>query len=271
MVSDNDLSVLGYVSDYICCLYGLRGAYGVVCVAQDSEVFARRGLQGIVGELLDRKDETGMKAEICSELGINQILKRNLVHLSSGEFQSFLPYLKNSGSQRSDAGKSTIGGQILFLIGQVDERTIQKNEREANDKSRKSWFLQGPETDPTTVRKIRDASITIRMLLSNLLTILKLYFIGVQLDGSKHVEPLQNSIPEATVKENSKLVKETAENIDEAVRELPDANSCLQKSSMLLSYHNFKWPGERVQCRFWYMLWKNCVFISLINPSLADR
>ncbi|KAL8101916.1 ABC transporter E family member 2-like [Apium graveolens] len=60
-----------------------------VCVTQDTEFFARRGLQGIVGELLDRKDETGMKAEICSELGLNQILERNLVHLSSGEFQRF--------------------------------------------------------------------------------------------------------------------------------------------------------------------------------------
>ncbi|XP_074359616.1 uncharacterized protein LOC141699665 isoform X2 [Apium graveolens] len=138
MVFDNDLSVLGYVSDYICCLYGLRGAYGVVCVTQDSEVFARRGLQGIVGELLDRKDETCMKAEICSELGLNQILERNMVHLSSGEFQSFLPYLKNSGSQRRDTGKSTIRGQILFLSGQVDERTIQKYEREAKDMNRES-------------------------------------------------------------------------------------------------------------------------------------
>ncbi|XP_074322294.1 uncharacterized protein LOC141659362 isoform X3 [Apium graveolens] len=82
-------------------------------------------------------------------------------------------------------------------------------------------------------------SITIRMLLSNLLTILKLpmrdqkYFIGVQLDGSKHVEPLQNSIPEATAKENSKLVRETVENIDEAVRELPYANSFLFNSVYL--------------------------------------
>nr|GMD67951.1 eukaryotic peptide chain release factor GTP-binding subunit ERF3A-like [Ipomoea batatas] len=38
-----------------------------------------------------------------------------------------------------DAGKSTIGGQILFLSGQVDERTIQKYEKEAKDKSRESW------------------------------------------------------------------------------------------------------------------------------------
>lgn len=40
-----------------------------------------------------------------------------------------------------DAGKSTIGGQILFLSGQVDERTIQKYEKEAKDKSRESWYM----------------------------------------------------------------------------------------------------------------------------------
>ena len=39
-----------------------------------------------------------------------------------------------------DAGKSTAGGQILFLSGQVDDRTIQKYEKEAKDKSRESWY-----------------------------------------------------------------------------------------------------------------------------------
>jgi peptide chain release factor subunit 3 len=39
----------------------------------------------------------------------------------------------------ADAGKSTIGGQILYLTGSVDERTIQKYEREAKDKNRDSW------------------------------------------------------------------------------------------------------------------------------------
>lgn len=39
----------------------------------------------------------------------------------------------------ADAGKSTTGGQILFLSGQVDDRTIQKYEKEAKDKSRESW------------------------------------------------------------------------------------------------------------------------------------
>ncbi|XP_016475787.1 uncharacterized protein LOC107797412 isoform X1 [Nicotiana tabacum] len=40
-----------------------------------------------------------------------------------------------------DAGKSTCGGQILFLSGQVDDRTIQKYEKEAKDKSRESWYM----------------------------------------------------------------------------------------------------------------------------------
>ncbi|ERM93945.1 hypothetical protein AMTRI_Chr12g272070 [Amborella trichopoda] len=40
-----------------------------------------------------------------------------------------------------DAGKSTTGGQILFLSGMVDDRTIQKYEKEAKDKSRESWYM----------------------------------------------------------------------------------------------------------------------------------
>lgn len=32
------------------------------------------------------------------------------------------------------------------------------------------------------------------------------YFIGVQLDGSQHVEPLHNCIPEATATESAALV-----------------------------------------------------------------
>nr|AML79468.1 putative LOV domain-containing protein [Plantago maritima] len=106
-------------------------------------------------------------------------------------------------------------------------------------------FLQGPETDPATVRKIREAidnqtDVTVQLInytksgkkFWNLFHLQPMrdhkgevqYFIGVQLDGSEHVEPLHNCIPEATATESSKLVKETAENVDVAVRDLPDAN-----------------------------------------------
>jgi len=39
-----------------------------------------------------------------------------------------------------DAGKSTIGGQIMALTGMVDRRTLDKYEREAREKSRESWY-----------------------------------------------------------------------------------------------------------------------------------
>ena len=40
-----------------------------------------------------------------------------------------------------DAGKSTISGQIMLLMGCVDERTIEKYKKEAKNKGRDSWWL----------------------------------------------------------------------------------------------------------------------------------
>ncbi|KAK0087818.1 hypothetical protein PV325_014002 [Microctonus aethiopoides] len=40
-----------------------------------------------------------------------------------------------------DAGKSTIGGQIMALTGMVDRRTLDKYEREAKERSRETWYL----------------------------------------------------------------------------------------------------------------------------------
>ncbi|XP_039689762.1 phototropin-1 isoform X2 [Medicago truncatula] len=106
-------------------------------------------------------------------------------------------------------------------------------------------FLQGPETDPATVKKIRQAidnqtEVTVQLInytksgkkFWNLFHLQPMrdqkgevqYFIGVQLDGSQHVEPLHNRIAEDTAKEGENLVKKTAENVDDALRELPDAN-----------------------------------------------
>nr|AML78570.1 putative LOV domain-containing protein [Verbascum arcturus]AML79396.1 putative LOV domain-containing protein [Verbascum sp. BC-2016] len=106
-------------------------------------------------------------------------------------------------------------------------------------------FLQGPETDQGTVQQIRDAIREQRELTVQLINYTKSgkkfwnmfhlqpmhdqkgelqYFIGVQLDGSDHVEPLQNRLSEHAEQQSAKLVKATAENVDEAVRELPDAN-----------------------------------------------
>jgi peptide chain release factor subunit 3 len=40
-----------------------------------------------------------------------------------------------------DAGKSTISGNLMFAMGVVDQRTIQKYKEEAKEKNRESWWL----------------------------------------------------------------------------------------------------------------------------------
>ncbi|KAG8966682.1 translation termination factor GTPase eRF3 [Tulasnella sp. 419] len=40
-----------------------------------------------------------------------------------------------------DAGKSTMGGQILYLCDMVDKRTMEKYEREAKEAGRETWYL----------------------------------------------------------------------------------------------------------------------------------
>lgn len=40
-----------------------------------------------------------------------------------------------------DAGKSTTGGNLLYLCGTVDKRTMEKYEKEAKEAGRESWYL----------------------------------------------------------------------------------------------------------------------------------
>nr|AML77539.1 putative LOV domain-containing protein [Selaginella wallacei] len=106
-------------------------------------------------------------------------------------------------------------------------------------------FLQGSGTDQETVMKIRDSireqrDVTVQLLnytkngkpFWNLFHLQAMkdnkgelqYFIGVQLDGSEYVEPDRRRLSERTELEGAKVVRATAANVDEAVRELPDAN-----------------------------------------------
>lgn len=40
-----------------------------------------------------------------------------------------------------DAGKSTLGGQILVTMGGVDERTMEKYKETAKENNRESWYM----------------------------------------------------------------------------------------------------------------------------------
>nr|AML79564.1 putative LOV domain-containing protein [Chrysobalanus icaco] len=137
-------------------------------------------------------------------------------------------------------------------------------------------FLQGPETDQPTVQKIRDAireqrEITVQLInytksgkkFWNLFHLQPMrdqkgelqYFIGVQLDGSDHVEPLRNRLSEKTEQQSVKLVKATAENVDEAVRELPDANLRPEDLWAIHSQPVFPRPHKR-DCSSWLAIQK---------------
>ncbi|KHG02092.1 Phototropin-1 -like protein [Gossypium arboreum] len=71
-------------------------------------------------------------------------------------------------------------------------------------------FLQGPETDPATVRKIREAIDNQTEVTVQLINYTK---SGKKFWNLFHLQPMRDQ-----------KVKQTAENVDEAVRELPDAN-----------------------------------------------
>ncbi|KAM1349618.1 hypothetical protein EV1_003657 [Malus domestica] len=105
---------------------------------------------------------------------------------------------------------------------------------------RKCCFLQRPETEQA--REQREVTVQLINYTKSGKKFLNLfhlqpmrdqqgelqYFIGVQLDESGHVEPMGNRLSESTEIESAKLVKATAHNVDEAVRELPDANLRLE-------------------------------------------
>ncbi len=40
-----------------------------------------------------------------------------------------------------DAGKSTLGGSILYVTGMVDQRTLDKYKRDAKEMGRETWYL----------------------------------------------------------------------------------------------------------------------------------
>ncbi|CAI7826240.1 unnamed protein product, partial [Closterium sp. NIES-53] len=104
-------------------------------------------------------------------------------------------------------------------------------------------FLQGPDTDPKTVQRIRDAikkeeDITVQLLnytksgkqfwnLFHLQAVrdnkgMLQYFIGVQLDASQYVDSSILGLQEKLATEGEKIVLEAANNVEGAVRELAD-------------------------------------------------
>jgi peptide chain release factor subunit 3 len=55
-----------------------------------------------------------------------------------------------------DAGKSTMGGNLLYVTGMIDKRTMEKYEREAKEAGRESWYLSWAlDSTPQERSKVR--------------------------------------------------------------------------------------------------------------------
>jgi peptide chain release factor subunit 3 len=55
-----------------------------------------------------------------------------------------------------DAGKSTMGGNLLYITGMVDKRTMEKYEKEAKELGRESWYLSWAlDSTPQERNKVR--------------------------------------------------------------------------------------------------------------------
>ncbi|KAF8192437.1 eukaryotic polypeptide chain release factor 3 [Pholiota molesta] len=59
-----------------------------------------------------------------------------------------------------DAGKSTMGGNLLYLTGMVDKRTMEKYERDAKEAGRESWYLSWA-LDSTTQERAKGKTVEV--------------------------------------------------------------------------------------------------------------
>nr|AHZ63913.1 phototropin [Penium margaritaceum] len=110
-------------------------------------------------------------------------------------------------------------------------------------------FLQGPDTNPKTVQKIREAidkqeDITVQLLnytksgkqFWNLFHLQAVkdtkgvlqYFIGVQLDASQYLDASIQGLEDRFAMEGEKLIVEAANNVEGAVRDLADPGASPQ-------------------------------------------
>lgn len=92
-----------------------------------------------------------------------------------------------------DAGKSTMGGNILYLTGMVDKRTLEKYEKEAKDAGRESWYLSWAlDTNAEERAKVKQALFTCTTLF---MTISRQYRVKLSKPVELTLKPTSVVIP----------------------------------------------------------------------------
>jgi ATP-binding cassette subfamily E protein 1 len=82
LVVEHDLSILDYMSDFICCLYGVPGAYGVVTHPASVRDGINIFLQGFVPSenLRFRDEELTFKVTDAEEMKQEDLDRKNMAY-----------------------------------------------------------------------------------------------------------------------------------------------------------------------------------------------
>lgn len=120
---------------------------------QESSVVAEKSVPPSVATIKENEEwdeETGEEAAEGGEAGDDAVSEKTAEGEAAKKPKKKLVIREYKAKKETinvifcghvDAGKSTIGGQIMFLTGMVDKRTLEKYEREAKEKNRESWYL----------------------------------------------------------------------------------------------------------------------------------
>ncbi|GAA5962867.1 hypothetical protein JCM3765_005898 [Sporobolomyces pararoseus] len=84
----------------------------------------------------EEKDADKIEEEVKASVD-----EETLVDLYGEDTKDIKPHMNIVFIGHVDAGKSTMGGNILYLCGMVDKRTLEKYEKEAKEAGRESWYL----------------------------------------------------------------------------------------------------------------------------------
>lgn len=104
---------------------------------EDKEDWEKEDTQEEAVEKIVQKSAAEDPAKVAGKVEAEEIVDDNV----EAEEEDPRPHLNLVFIGHVDAGKSTLSGSILYTMGMVDTRTIEKFEREAKQRNRESWFL----------------------------------------------------------------------------------------------------------------------------------
>lgn len=119
IVVEHDLSVLDYLSDFICCLYGVPGAYGVVTFPSSVREGINIFLDGFIPSENLRFRETSLVFKV-SETATDEEVKR----MARYEYPNMVKKMGSNFELRIESGTFT-DSEIIVLLGESSQGFLQ--------------------------------------------------------------------------------------------------------------------------------------------------